>query len=127
MLAKFALLMVAAFVLEALAVRFIPAEVVARILGASSSWAIPLATLVGIPLYTTNISALGIVSGLLQQGMDGGAALAFLIGGAVTTIPAMSAVWGVVKPRVFALYIGFAVLGSLGAGYAFRLVHMVAG
>jgi hypothetical protein len=126
-LGKFALLMVAAFLLEALAVRFVPAELVARILGASSGWAIPLATLVGIPLYTTNISALGIVSGLLQQGMDGGAALAFLIGGAVTTIPAMSAVWGVVRPRVFALYLGFAVLGSLAAGYAFRLVHVITG
>ncbi len=64
----------------------------AALLGKTSDLAVPLATLVGIPLYTTNLSALGIIQDLLQQGMDGGAALAFLIGGAVTAIPAMSAV-----------------------------------
>jgi uncharacterized membrane protein YraQ (UPF0718 family) len=123
-LLKFTLLMAVAFVLEALTVRFVPASFVAGLLGAKSAFAVPLATLVGIPLYTTNLSALGIISGLLRQGMDGGAALAFLIGGAVTTIPAMSAVYGVVKPRVFALYLTFAVAGSLFSGYAFKLVHL---
>jgi hypothetical protein len=123
-LAKFTLLMILAFVLEALIMRFLPAEAVAALLGRSSRLAVPLATVVGIPLYTTNLSALGIVSGLLRQGMDGGAALAFLIGGAVTTIPAMSAVYGVVKPRVFALYLGFATAGALAAGYAFKLAHL---
>ena len=123
-LLKFALLMVVAFVLEALTVRFVPADFVAGLLGGKSVFAVPLATLVGIPLYTTNLSALGIISGLLRQGMDGGAALAFLIGGAVTTIPAMSAVYGIVKPRVFALYLTFAVAGSLVSGYAFKLVHL---
>ncbi len=124
-LLRFALLMVLAFVLEALTIRFVPADLVAGLLGRSSPLAVPLATLVGIPLYTSNLSALGLVSGLLRQGMDGGAALAFLIGGAVTTIPAMSAVYGVVKPRVFALYLGFAVLGSLASGYAFKLAHLL--
>ena len=124
-LLRFALLMIVAFVLEALTVRFVPAQFVAGLLGGSSPLAVPLATLVGIPLYTSNLSALGLVSGLLRQGMDRGAALAFLIGGAVTTIPAMSAVYGVVKPRVFALYLGFAVLGSLASGYAFKLAHLL--
>lgn len=126
-LVRFALLMVVAFVLEALTVRFVPAAAVARILGSSSRFAIPLAAAVGIPLYTTNLSALGLVSGLLKSGMDGGAALAFLIGGAVTTVPAMSAVWGVVKPRVFALYLGFCVAAALLAGYGYRLAHLLAG
>jgi hypothetical protein len=124
-LLRFALLMVVAFVLEALTVRFVPADFVAGLLGGNSPFAVPLATLIGIPLYTSNLSALGLVNGLLRQGMDGGAALAFLIGGAVTTIPAMSAVYGIVKPRVFALYLGFAVLGSLAAGYAFKLAHLL--
>jgi hypothetical protein len=122
-LLRFVLLMALAFVLEALTIRFVPGELVAGLLGRSSPLAVPLATLVGIPLYTSNLSALGLVSGLLRHGMDGGAALAFLIGGAVTTIPAMSAVYGVVKPRVFALYLGFAALGSLASGYAFKLAH----
>lgn len=122
---RFALLMALAFVLEALIVRFVPQTAVAAVLGRGSAFAVPLATLVGIPLYTTNLSALGIVAGLMRQGMDAAAALAFLIGGAVTTIPAMAAVFGVVKPRVFALYLGFAVAGSVAAGYAFKLIGLL--
>jgi uncharacterized membrane protein YraQ (UPF0718 family) len=111
-----------AFLLEALISRYVPQDVVAGALGQNTVWAVPLATLIGIPFYTTNLSALGIVSGLLARGMSGGAALSFLIGGAVTTLPAMSAVYGIVKPRVFALYLGFCTGGALLAGFAYQLV-----
>jgi uncharacterized membrane protein YraQ (UPF0718 family) len=77
---------------------------------------------VGIPLYMNNVSALPIVSGLLAQGMQPGAAIAFLIAGPVTTVPAMSAVWGVVKPRIFALYVGIALVGAVGFGWLTNLV-----
>ena len=44
--------------------------------------------------------------------------LAFLVAGAVTSVPA-AAVWGLVRPRLFAAYLGFAAVGSLAAGYAY--------
>lgn len=114
--------MLLAFFLEALISRYFPTEAVAALLGNDVPWAIPLAAAIGIPLYTTNLTALGIVKGLIGHGMSGGAALAFLIGGAVTTIPAMAAVWGLVKTRVFLSYLGFAIAGSLIAGYAYQIV-----
>lgn len=126
-LVRLAAYMGIAFVLEAVITRWVPQAAVAGLLGRDTPWAVPLATAIGIPFYTTNLSALGIVAGLLERGMSGGAALSFLIGGAVTTIPAMSAVWGVVKPRVFGLYLSFCVGGALLAGFAFQVVHAVAG
>jgi uncharacterized protein len=45
--------------------------------------------------------------------------LAFLVGGGVTSIPAATAVWALVKPPVFALYLTLAVAGSLAAAYAY--------
>ena len=111
-----------AFVLEALISRYVPQGVIAGALGRDTPWAVPLATLIGIPFYTTNLSALGIVSGLLARGMSGAAALSFLVGGAVTTIPAMSAVWGIVKPRVFGLYLAFCAGGALLAGFSWQLL-----
>lgn len=51
-----------------------------------------------------------------------GAAIAFLIAGPVTTVPAMVAVWGVVSPRVFALYVGVGLVGSVLLGLATNLV-----
>lgn len=115
--------MVIAFLLEALIIRYVPQTLIASHLGGTSFWSVPLATLIGIPMYTTNLTSLGLVAGLLRQGMSGGAALAFLIGGSVTTLPAMSAVYGIVRWRVFWLYMTFCIAGSLLAGFVYQLAH----
>ena len=59
---------------------------------------------------------------MLESGMQPGAAIAFLIAGPLTTVPAMAAVWGVVSPRVFALYVGVGLVGSVLLGLATNLV-----
>jgi uncharacterized membrane protein YraQ (UPF0718 family) len=106
-----------AFLLEALITRYVPQETIVAVLGSESRFAIPLAALVGVPLYLGNLSALPIVKGLLVQGMQPGAAIAFLIAGPVTTIPAMTAVWGVVRRPVFALYLAVSLIGATLFGY----------
>jgi uncharacterized protein len=111
-----------AFTLEALITMYVPQETIASILGDRSRFAIPLASLIGVPLYLGNLSALPIVKGLLIQGMQPGAAIAFLIGGAVTTIPAMTAVWTVVRRPVFALYIAVSLFGSMLLGYLVSII-----
>lgn len=113
-----------AFFLEALIVLYLPEAWIINLLGQGNRFAIPLSTVVGIPLYTTNLTALGLMGGLLQQGMNPGAALAFLIGGATTTIPAMAAVYGIVKKRVFFLYVLFALSAALLTGYLYEIVRM---
>ena len=121
-IAKLSGIMLLAFFLEALVIRFVPVGLIAPLLGEKSAFAVPLATLIGVPLYATNLAALGLISGLLAKGMSGGAALAFLLGGAATTLPAMTAVWSLVKPRVFALYLGSIVASALAAGWLYNLV-----
>jgi hypothetical protein len=69
------------------------------------------------PAYTHNFSALPMISGLLAQGMSPAAALAFLIAGPTTTLPAMAAVWSLVSRRVFALYVSFVLMGAIIMGY----------
>ena len=111
-----------AFLLEALITRYIPQAAVAAVLGADNAWAVPLAALIGVPMYLNNIGALPIVAGLLAQGMQPGAAIAFLIAGPVTTIPAMTAVWGVTDRRVFVLYLSLGLLGATIMGAAANLL-----
>jgi uncharacterized membrane protein YraQ (UPF0718 family) len=106
-----------AFALEALILAYVPQEAIAGVLGGSNPFAVPLAALVGAPLYMTEVAALPVVSGLLQGGMSPGAAIAFLIAGPATTVPAMAAVWALVRPRVFALYVGIAVVGAAVLGF----------
>jgi len=105
-----------AFLLEALITFYVPQDAIARVLGGGSPLAIPLAALIGVPLYLNNFGALPIVAGLLEQGMQPGAAIAFLIAGPVTTIPAMTAVYGIVNKRIFALYVAIALLGAMIMG-----------
>ena len=57
------------------------------------------------------------VDELLNMGMAPGAAMGFMIAGGVSCIPAAIAVWALVKPRVFAAYLGFALVGAILAGF----------
>lgn len=110
-----------AFFLEALIVLYVPPEWITGIFGRSDAANILMATLVSIPLYTTNLSALGLMGGLLQQGLAPAAVLAFLIGGATTTLPAMAAVYGLTHRRVFALYVSISIVGSLMFGLLYSI------
>ncbi len=109
--------MVLAFFLEALIVLYVPEEWISSVMGQGNSWAIITAALLGVPTYTSNLSALPMVNGLLVQGMSPAAALAFLVAGPTTTLPAMAAVWTLVTHRVFALYVLFALAGAIVLGY----------
>ena len=109
--------MAIAFFLEALIILYVPAEWITNIMGKENSWAIFTAGILGIPVYTSNLSALPMVGGLIKQGMNPAAALAFLISGPTTTLPAMAAVWTLVKHRIFILYVSFSLIGAILLGY----------
>lgn len=111
-----------AFVLEALILRYVPQEALIGVLGSDAPWAVPLAALLGVPLYLDNLSALPVIAGLLEQGMAPGAAIAFLLAGPVTTIPAMTAVRAVMPGEVFRYYLAVSILGSMALGAAAGLV-----
>ena len=114
--------MALAFFLEALITLYIPSEWIAGLAGHQNPFAILTAALIGVPVYTSNLAALPMVSGLLTQGMNPAAGLAFLIAGPTTTLPAMAAVWGLATRRVFALYVSFSLIGAVVLGYIYSLV-----
>lgn len=114
--------MALAFFLKALITLYVPSEWIAGLLGSENSYSILMAALIGVPVYTSNLTALPMISGLLAQGMNPAAALTFLIAGPMTTLPAMAAVWGLVSRRVFALYVSFALVGALVLGYVYSFV-----
>ena len=118
MMAKF---MALAFFLEALITLYIPDEWIAGLVGRQNEGAIIAAAFIGVPVYTSNLAALPLVSGLLTQGMNPAAALAFLIAGPTTTLPAMAAVWGLTTRRVFSLYVSFSLGGAIALGYLYSL------
>ena len=111
-----------AYVIEALMLEYIPAEAVGAVLGGTGIGPIILAALVGAPAYLNGYAAVPLIDALLAQGMSNGAAMSFAIAGGVSCIPAAIAVWALVKPRVFAAYLGFAVTGAVLAGLAWQAI-----
>lgn len=118
-LAKWLLL---AFAIESLMTVWLPAEAIAANLGGESVFAIPLAVAIGVPAYLNGFAAIPLVGELMQMGMAPGAALAFLIAGGVTSLPASMAVFALVRRPVFFWYLALAVLGSLAAGFTYQAV-----
>jgi uncharacterized protein len=109
-----------AYLLQSFMLAYIPAEWVAGALGGDGLLPIVIATLVGVPSYLNGYAALPLVGGLMDQGMQPGAGLAFLVAGGVTSLPAAIAVFALVKQRVFLLYLAFALSGSFLAGLLFQ-------
>lgn len=102
--------------------RYIPANLVAQVLGGTGIGPILLGAIVGAPAYLNGYAAVPMVAALLEQGMSNGAAMSFVIAGGVSCIPAAIAVWALVKPRVFAAYLGIAVVGAVLAGIGWSAI-----
>ncbi len=116
--------LVLAFLLESLMLAYIPAENITAVLGGEGLAPIALATVIGVPAYLNGYAALPLVGGLIEQGMAPGAGLAFLVAGGVTSLPAAIAVWALVKPRVFGLYIALSLSGAFTIGLLFQAWNM---
>ncbi len=108
-----------AYLLESLMIAFIPAETVAGVVGGDGIQPIVLSALVGAPAYLNSYAAPAIVAGLMEQGMSAGAAMAFMVAGAVSSIPAMTAVFALVRRPVFAAYVVLGFIGAVLSGLAY--------
>jgi len=110
-----------AYLIEALMLRYIPADLVAQVLGGEGIGPILLGAIVGAPAYLNGYAAVPMVAALLEQGMSNGAAMSFVLAGGVSCIPAAVAVWALVKPRVFLAYLAIAMIGAVVAGVAWNI------
>ncbi len=111
-----------AYLIEALLIDYVPARLVASLVGGEGLLPIVTAAIVGAPAYLNGYAAPPLIAGLMEQGMTAGAAMAFMTAGSVSSIPAMAAVWSLVKRHVFAAYLGLGILGAIMAGVVFQSV-----
>ncbi|MEM9047976.1 MAG: permease [Pseudomonadota bacterium] len=111
-----------AYFIEALMIAYIPADLIAEILGGDGAGPIVLGAVVGAPAYLNGYAAVPLLAGLIEQGMSAGAAMSFLVAGGVSSIPAAVAVWALVRPPVFAAYLGFGIVGAILAGMSWALI-----
>ncbi len=101
---------------------YLPQELVLRFAGPENPLAIPIAAIIGIPLYIRVESAIPIGVALLQKGMSMGAVIALIIGGAGMAIPEMSMLASIFKIKLVAAIVGVIFLTAVLGGYIFNLI-----
>jgi uncharacterized membrane protein YraQ (UPF0718 family) len=99
----------------------IPVEWITSLFGAGHAYSIPLAATLGLPFYINTEASLPLVRAMLDSGMSQGAALAFLITGAGTSIGAIGGALTIARWRVLAIVIGTLWAGSILIGFAYNL------
>jgi len=100
----------------------IPGDWVMMTLGGQQLLSVPLAAAAGVPIYTCSVGAVPLVQVLMSMGMSPGAALAFLITGSATSIPAIATVVSLYKRRVVLVYVAAIFTGAVLSGFIYNFL-----
>lgn len=118
----------AGVVIGAIVERYMPKEWVYGLFGEKGPLSIVWVTLGSVPIFLHQISASSIlyhIKGSLNGTLDGGAGLAFMIGGPVTAMPTMVMFWTIFRKKVFFLYMIVCIVGTIIISYAFQFLVFV--
>ncbi|MDM7917068.1 MAG: permease [Candidatus Eisenbacteria bacterium] len=113
---------VLAFVLIGVAVGaviygYLPSDLIVRVAGPGNVLAIPVAAVIGIPLYVRAETVIPIGLALTNKGMSMGAVLALIIGGAGMSIPEMSMLAAIFRTRLVSAFVAVVFLTAVCAGF----------
>lgn len=101
---------------------YIPQELLARFMGKGAWWSVPLAVLIGVPLYSNAAGVMPIVQALLGKGAALGTVLAFMMAVIGLSLPETIILRKVLKPRLIAVFVGVVAAGILLVGYLFNII-----
>ncbi len=101
---------------------YLPQDFVLKYAGPDNPFAIPIAAIIGVPLYIRVETAIPIGVSLMQKGMSIGTVIALIIGGAGMAIPEMSMMASIFKKKLVAAIILIIFLTAVIGGYVFNLI-----
>lgn len=101
---------------------FVPASLVAKYLSNKSWWTIPIATLIGAPLYANSVSVIPVMEALIGKGVPLGTALAFMTAIVTISIPESMILKKVMKWQLLAAFFGITIIGIMIMGYLFNII-----
>lgn len=100
----------------------IPATWVTALFGSGQTWGVALAATFGLPLYVNSDASLPLVKSFLDSGASPGAAMAFLLTGAGTSVGAVAGALTIARWLVLAVVVGTLWVGAIVSGYVFDAV-----
>jgi uncharacterized protein len=101
---------------------YVPENFLAGIMGKQAWWAVPVAVLIGVPMYSNAAGIIPIVQALLSKGAAFGTVLAFMMAVIAISTPEAIILRKVLKPRLIAVFMGVVTVGIVAVGYLFNLV-----
>ncbi|MDO9392115.1 MAG: permease [bacterium] len=101
---------------------FVPQDFLARYAGKGNFFAVPLAVLIGIPLYSNAAGMVPVVKALLDKGLALGTALAFMMAVIGASFPEMVILRKVLKIPLLVIFFGILTIGIILVGYLFNAI-----
>jgi uncharacterized membrane protein YraQ (UPF0718 family) len=101
---------------------YVPQDLMASIMGKGAWWSVPLAVLIGIPMYSSAAGIIPVVQALLEKGAALGTVLAFMMSVIGLSLPEVIILRKVLKMPLIATFVGVVGLGILIVGYLFNIV-----
>ena len=101
---------------------YVPQDFMASFMGKDVWWSVPLAVLMGVPMYTNAAGVIPIVQALLAKGAALGTVLAFMMSVIALSLPEMIILRKVLKMRLIATFAGVVATGILTVGFVFNAV-----
>lgn len=99
---------------------WLPQEVITGLLGQDKWWSVPVATVVGIPMYADIFGTLPIAEALVAKGVGLGTALAFMMAVTALSLPSLIMLKRVVKMPLLVLFTAIVAIGILLIGFLFN-------
>lgn len=99
---------------------WIPQDLITALIGSDNWWSVPLAALVGVPMYADIFGTLPIAEALVAKGVGLGTVLAFMMAVTALSLPSLIMLKKVVKAPLLALFLAIVVVGIMLIGYLFN-------
>ncbi|MBK9697514.1 MAG: permease [Propionibacteriaceae bacterium] len=99
-----------------------PEDFFATYAGADNPFAVLVAVLVGVPLYSNAAGILPLVDALYAKGLPMGTLLAFMMATVALSLPEMILLRRVLKPKLIAVFVSVTAVGIIAVGYLFNAV-----
>lgn len=101
---------------------YLPEEFISDYLGKGNIFAVPMAVLVGVPLYSNVLGTIPIIESLISKGLPIGTGLAFLMSVTALSFPEMVILKKVIKVRLIAIFVLIVTIGIIINGYILNLL-----
>ena len=101
---------------------WVPENIITALLGQDKWWSVPLATLVGVPMYADIFGTLPIAEALVGKGVGLGTVLAFMMAVTALSLPSIIMLKRVVKLPLLMLFLAVVTSGILGIGFLFNAI-----